>query len=309
MQQQTTNINNNNNNNNNNITNETFFGFVETQTDAQILVEAVIHGLVDPVLNMPLVMSGLCIRSGSVIVFPERKDQVQLSRWRDAFCWSASRMNGPFLLYREIEPSEKAVRKHKMQCSAFLSLSSSPPPPFMPGRRSRTNLFSTSSLRKNTKLVPDGFAKRTIVVTGSDGAKYRVISYFYPSDVEHIYNHPKRKMQPPPSPHWDHSSSSSSFLKTPSQTPAFMKLLSKSLQATTPISPSVSLAHFPSAAPTRESSVDAAATPYKRKPSSQNNNSCACGCVRLDLHRALHSLVANKTWLNQPVVLAPLRPV
>ncbi|KAI8844341.1 Gti1/Pac2 family-domain-containing protein [Chytriomyces cf. hyalinus JEL632] len=294
---------------NNQLMNETFFGFVETQTDAQILVEAVIHGLVDPIFNMPIVMSGLCIRSGSVIVFPERKDQAQLSRWRDAFCWSASRMNGPFLLYREIEPSEKAVRKHKMQCSAFPSLSSSPPPPFMSGRRSRTNLFSTSSLRKNTKLVPDGFAKRTIVVTGSDGGKYRVISYFYPSDVEHIYdlkrnnnnNNNNNMPPPPPPPHWDLSS-----LKTPSQTPAFKKLFSKSLHATTttPISPSVSLAHFPSAAPTRESSVD-----YKRKPSSQCNtdDSCVCGCVRLDLHQALHSLVVNKAWLNQPVVLAPLQ--
>ncbi|KAJ3240202.1 hypothetical protein HDU78_002394 [Chytriomyces hyalinus] len=294
---------------NNYTANESFFGFVETQLDAQILVEAVIHKLIEPVFNMPLVMSGLSIRSGSVIVFPERKDQAQLSRWRDAFCWSASRMNGPFLLYREIEPSEKAVRKQMVGGLRSLSaspLSSAPPPALSrSGRQARSTLFATSSLRKNTKLVPDGFAKRTIVITGSDGGKYRVISYFYPSDVEHIYQ-PRGSLPP----HQEQMA-----LKTPSQTQFFQHTLLKHSKLVppphapapaplrTPVSPSVSIVQLPSAAPTRESSADDGGD------HGRSSSLCACGCVRLSLNQVMRSLMMAPRWLEQPAYLAPLQRV
>ncbi|KAJ3019369.1 UNVERIFIED_CONTAM: hypothetical protein HDU68_010679 [Siphonaria sp. JEL0065] len=45
------------------------------------------------------------------------------------------------------------------------------------------------ALRANCRFIPNGLAKRTIGLTGSDGLKYRVISYFYPMDVEHFYNY------------------------------------------------------------------------------------------------------------------------
>ncbi|KAJ3225964.1 hypothetical protein HDU81_007572 [Chytriomyces hyalinus] len=278
---------------NNYTANESFFGFVETQLDAQILVEAVIHKLIDPVFNMPLVMSGLSIRSGSVIVFPERKDQAQLSRWRDAFCWSASRMNGPFLLYREIEPSEKAVRKQMAGSLHSLSpLSSAPPPPVQArsGRQARSTLFATSSLRKNTKLVPDGFAKRTIVVTGSDGGKYRVISYFYPSDVEHIYQ-PRGTLPP-------HQQQMA--LKTPSQIPHFQQTFLKTCKPVhcTPVSPSASVAQLPSAASsTRESSAAA------------DDGDGGRTLSLLSLDQVMRSLMTTPRWIEQPAYLAPLQRV
>ncbi|TPX56705.1 hypothetical protein CcCBS67573_g09325 [Chytriomyces confervae] len=51
-------------------------------------------------------------------------------------------------------------------------------------------LYRTTGARPNTRLVPNGFAKRTITLTGSDSKRYRVISYFYPSDVAHLYGDP-----------------------------------------------------------------------------------------------------------------------
>jgi len=41
------------------------------------------------------------IKSGNVFVFAE--DETQMRRWTDGKVWSASRVNGSFLTYRELE--------------------------------------------------------------------------------------------------------------------------------------------------------------------------------------------------------------
>ncbi|KAI8609169.1 hypothetical protein BC830DRAFT_1085673 [Chytriomyces sp. MP71] len=65
--------------------------------------------------------------------------QAQKARWRRAFSWSSSRTSGPFLLYREVEPLDAlSARDH--------------------GQRD-WSLFDTSSLRSNTRLIPNGLAK------------------------------------------------------------------------------------------------------------------------------------------------------
>ncbi|KAI9330860.1 Gti1/Pac2 family-domain-containing protein [Obelidium mucronatum] len=205
---------------------ETFYGFVQDKCDAYILVEACVQGLLDPIINLPLIVSGLSIRSGSVIIFPERKDQVQQSRWRDGGQWSASRISGAFLLYREIESIGKGISKHQrhgQEAGSMFGTKLRPNTRFPNGltlnrpdtnERTDSEMFSTTSLRQNTRLINNGMAKRTISLTGSDGNRYRVISYFYPSDVEHLY-----KKQDPI------GGRTPETLNTPSQMPEFEHLL------------------------------------------------------------------------------------
>ncbi|KAI9344591.1 Gti1/Pac2 family-domain-containing protein [Obelidium mucronatum] len=147
---------------------ETFRGFVKNKNDAKILVEACIAGYLFPLNVIPVDLSCLKLQSGTVIVFSESTSHTQMMRWRDGAKWSPSRVNGQFLLYREVESS-----KVPSTTSTDMSQESS--------------RFNTPVPRPGTRLVVQGFAKRTISITGSDGHNYRVISYFYPKDVSHLY--------------------------------------------------------------------------------------------------------------------------
>ncbi|KAI8608038.1 Gti1/Pac2 family-domain-containing protein [Chytriomyces sp. MP71] len=147
---------------------ETFRGFVKDPLDAQLLIEACIEGILQPLNIVPMSLSDLSIRSGTVLVFAENSNLGQMVRWRDGCRWSASRLQGPFLLYREVEAN------------------SGPQPTAM----ERDIRFCNTVVRGKTRFVPNGLAKRTLTLSGSDGNRYRVISYFYPCDVSHLYGDP-----------------------------------------------------------------------------------------------------------------------
>ncbi|KAI8827615.1 hypothetical protein BJ741DRAFT_654177 [Chytriomyces cf. hyalinus JEL632] len=172
---------------------EIWFGFIKEKKDAQILVDACAANLLTPIRELSSSTSTLEIRSGSVIILQETSTTpAQKTRWRDSFSWSSSRISGAFLLYRQVEPVSTAAKNHTVQ-------------------REKSSLFITTSVRGNTRLVPNGLAKRTITLTAQKtGEKFRVISYFYPSDVEHLYS---RKMQ------------HQGFLQTPSQAQEFQELM------------------------------------------------------------------------------------
>ncbi|KAJ3297348.1 hypothetical protein HDU79_003963 [Rhizoclosmatium sp. JEL0117] len=145
---------------------ETFRGFCKNKHDAQILVEACVAGYLFPLNVIPVDLSAMRLQSGTIIVFAESTSHTQMMRWRDGCRWSPSRVNGQFLLYREVESTKK------------------PPSTAIVEESTR---FNTPVPRPNTRLVPHGFAKRTISVQGSNGQNYRVISYFYPKDIAHLY--------------------------------------------------------------------------------------------------------------------------
>ncbi|KAJ3073827.1 hypothetical protein HDU98_000569 [Podochytrium sp. JEL0797] len=317
---------------------ENFFGFVKDRYDASILVEACVTGLLDPIVNLPLVISGLYIRSGTVIVFPEQ-NQAQMSRWRDGGMWSSSRVSSSgnssrlsscssssFLLYREIEKIGKGpVRgqgRHAPDAGSVFSATTRFPNGLKLNRSDapsvESDLFSTSSLRKNTRMVPNGMAKRTISMTGSDGKRYRVISYFYPSDVEHHYTKNVTTTPAPPG-----------MLLTPSQIPEFQHLRQQlfSGQNRNPTPP------LPTPSPSRQSKT------LRRSPSMPASNSLQLpsfasgfpeflpspppsreliyqgsspethmlGKLHLDEH--LTWLSRNPEWSKSPVVLTPLKTI
>ncbi|KAI8610019.1 hypothetical protein BC830DRAFT_784121 [Chytriomyces sp. MP71] len=139
---------------------ETWFGFIKDVRDAALLVESCIAGCHKPTGNLPVGMTSFPIRSGSTVVFPEGSESLRV-RWRDGGNWSASKVHGSFLLYREVQ----------------LRNAMSPNIP------ERLSPFSVTAVRRQHTLVPGGFAKRTISMTGSDRKRYRVINYFLVQDV------------------------------------------------------------------------------------------------------------------------------
>ncbi|KAI8610613.1 Gti1/Pac2 family-domain-containing protein [Chytriomyces sp. MP71] len=144
---------------------ETWFGFVKDPEDAQMLVNACVQGALKCAEDMPLAGNRTePLRSGSVVVFCENSESMRV-RWRDGLNWSCSKISGRFLLYREVVIGDTPV----------------------PQQRERHSNFIVQNVRKDTKLIPNGLAKRTISLVGDDGRRYRVINYFSPTDVSHFY--------------------------------------------------------------------------------------------------------------------------
>ncbi|KXX80721.1 cAMP-independent regulatory protein pac2 [Madurella mycetomatis] len=80
---------------------ETYYGCVRTPVDAIKLFEACRIGLLPRVQRRLSEKERQAIRSGSVFVWDER--EAGMRRWTDGKSWSASRVSGSFLTYREME--------------------------------------------------------------------------------------------------------------------------------------------------------------------------------------------------------------
>ncbi|KAI9338234.1 Gti1/Pac2 family-domain-containing protein [Obelidium mucronatum] len=166
---------------------ESFYGFIKDPTDALLVIEGCIHGTLRTFTGA----ANTLIRSGSCFVFSDTS--VQMKRWRDGERWSPSRAHGSFLLYREVESTRHAVAtssnntepqfQAKDPSSSFGAAANQNIPGLEPS-------FSEKTLKPNTRILPDGLTKRTISMFGSDGQKYRVISYYTRKDVVHFFGFP-----------------------------------------------------------------------------------------------------------------------
>ena len=92
----------------------TWHGYVLDASDAHILFEAVLSGLLTQSTRRP--QNGeraRLIRSGSVFVYEENRSGIK--RWADGVAWSPSRRLNDFLIYRELDkpfpPGEKKACK------------------------------------------------------------------------------------------------------------------------------------------------------------------------------------------------------
>ncbi|KAJ3356615.1 hypothetical protein HDU83_000477 [Entophlyctis luteolus] len=158
---------------------ETFYGFIEDPLDALHVIEGCINGTLKPFDGGPMDMARTSIRSGTIIVVPDTN--LKIRRWRDNIKWSASRAYGSFLLYRQTEHATTSPDSPEAECG-------------LPALENRMQIgglvpaFSSKTLKPNTRLVKNGLTKRTITLKGSDGNKYRVVSYYTPSDVLEMGN-------------------------------------------------------------------------------------------------------------------------
>ncbi|KAJ3265699.1 hypothetical protein HDU77_004229 [Chytriomyces hyalinus] len=136
---------------------ETFFGFVKEPTDALLIVEGCIRGILISTDKTPIDLEEETpIRSGSIVVFEESS-----KRWR-------------------VEPTSTGPEPRKSKPTHILDTR-------IPGLEPT---YSCKTLKQNTRLVEEGLTKRTITLKGSDARRYRVISYYARQDVIDMYVSP-----------------------------------------------------------------------------------------------------------------------
>lgn len=85
----------------------TFFGYIESNRDSLLLIQAVLDGKLQTVSRRPYeIERSQLIKSGNIFVFIEEKSGIK--RWTDGISWSPSRIMGKFLIYRELDKNNRS---------------------------------------------------------------------------------------------------------------------------------------------------------------------------------------------------------
>ena len=140
---------------------ETYHGHVRTPTDAIILFEACRIGLLPRVQRRLSEKERQSIKSGSVFVWDER--EAGMRRWTDGKSWSASRVSGSFLTYREMEGKRGSNGFDKAQQNRDGMQSAEPEEDGGPD---------------GYRYKPDGLMKQSFSITTNGGQHLHLISYF-----------------------------------------------------------------------------------------------------------------------------------
>ena len=148
---------------------ETYNGHVRTPADAIILFEACRIGLLPRVQRRLSEKERQSIKSGSIFVWDER--EAGMRRWTDGKSWSASRVSGSFLTYREMEGKRGGN-----------GLSA----PLFSGNNPRSNRDGVKGAEQESaddgpdgyRYKPDGLMKQSFSITTSSGQHLHLISYF-----------------------------------------------------------------------------------------------------------------------------------
>ncbi|PQE19232.1 hypothetical protein CJF30_00007578 [Rutstroemia sp. NJR-2017a BBW] len=149
---------------------DTYHGIVRTPADAIKLFEACRLGLLPRVQRRLSEKERQSIKSGSVFVWDER--EAGMRRWTDGKSWSASRVSGSFLTYREMEG--------KRGGGQFVP----PPVSRMAGKTPDSGKGSDDDQDMDGdgpdgyRYKPDGLMKQSFSITTSTGQHLHLISYF-----------------------------------------------------------------------------------------------------------------------------------
>ena len=148
---------------------ETYHGHVRTPVDAVILFEACRLGLLPRVQRRLSEKERQSIKSGSIFVWDER--EAGMRRWTDGKSWSASRVSGSFLTYREMEGKRGGG-------SAFA-------PPVTTSSHTRKSPTADSDSDHmdvdgpdGYRYKPDGLMKQSFSITTATHQKLHLISYY-----------------------------------------------------------------------------------------------------------------------------------
>ncbi|TGZ85078.1 hypothetical protein EX30DRAFT_297559, partial [Ascodesmis nigricans] len=145
---------------------ETYCGHVKTPADAIQLFEACRLGHLPRVQRRLSEKERSHIKSGSVFVWDER--EAGMRRWTDGKSWSASRVSGSFLTYREMEGKRGGPSSN----------------PFAARQDGRTPTGESDSEGVDTdgpdgyRYKPDGLMKQSFSITTTNGDKLHLISYY-----------------------------------------------------------------------------------------------------------------------------------
>ncbi|KAL2835000.1 Gti1/Pac2 family-domain-containing protein [Aspergillus cavernicola] len=146
---------------------ETYHGHVRTPADAIILFEACRIGMLPRVQRRLSEKERQLIQSGSVFVWDER--EAGMRRWTDGKSWSASRVSGSFLTYREMEGKRGGT-----------SVSTQPRAGKTPdsARGSDDDRDGPDDGPDGYRYKPDGLMKQSFSITTSTGQHLHLISYY-----------------------------------------------------------------------------------------------------------------------------------
>ena len=153
---------------------ETYNGHVRTPNDAIILFEACRLGLLPRVQRRLSEKERQSIRSGSVFVWDER--EAGMRRWTDGKSWSASRVSGSFLTYREMEGKRGGnnfvtpVNGNNQQARGEKSPTDGP--------NGMDDGMEGEEGPDGYRYKPDGLMKQSFSLTTSTGQHLHLISYF-----------------------------------------------------------------------------------------------------------------------------------
>ena len=147
---------------------ETYRGHVRNSADAIKLFEACRRGLLPRVQRRLSEKERQSITSGSVFVWDER--EAGMRRWTDGKSWSASRVSGSFLTYREMEG--------KRGGGNFV-----PAPRRLGGKTPDSGRASDEDAEidgdgDGYRYKADGLMKQSFSITTSEGQHLHLISYY-----------------------------------------------------------------------------------------------------------------------------------
>ncbi|KXS16640.1 hypothetical protein M427DRAFT_133983 [Gonapodya prolifera JEL478] len=128
----------------------TFVGYVQTTNDALLLFEACRLNMLKRVQRrLSESERHHCIRSGAVFVWDEEESGIR--RWTDGKAWSASRIHGSFLLYKEVYSKPR-------------------------GRGRDSGAF-------DAQLIEGGLVKKALSICTGDNKRQHLVSYYTVDDL------------------------------------------------------------------------------------------------------------------------------
>ncbi|KAI5122552.1 hypothetical protein M0805_005279 [Coniferiporia weirii] len=160
---------------------EPFYGFVETTGDALRLIQAARQGIIPRITRrLNDLERRAMIRSGSIFIFSD--DESGIKRWTEGLSWSASRIVGNFLVYREVTDRANARSPPESRRASK--------------RRGNTSELTTTELAEqklskslvgclsdnNGRFKLNGLIKKTITI-GVEGSDHHLIAYYSQEDV------------------------------------------------------------------------------------------------------------------------------
>lgn len=139
----------------------TFHGYIGSTEDAVLVIQAVLNNELQPVSRRidPRERSDRIVL-GNVFVFIEETSQIR--RWTDGKMWSASRILGRFLMYRELDknnPHASLARGKRKKKNSMPSILKDRPALTIP----RNSLLVSNFLSKNFELdIPQDYSDKKI---------------------------------------------------------------------------------------------------------------------------------------------------
>ncbi len=155
---------------------ETYYGYVKSPQDAILLFEACRMGFLSRIQRRLSEKERSSIRSGSVFVWDER--EAGMRRWTDGKSWSASRVSGSFLTYRELESKRKSNSRGSNNPHDLSSEDTDSSESYHSSTKK-----SLSSANEQCRYKHGGLVKQSFSITTTAHQKLHLICYYTKADV------------------------------------------------------------------------------------------------------------------------------